>query len=112
MGFTVLWVSMRFSFIILWLGCFLTTVTDAGIEDLCHWIEEERVWSNGVKAMLNIQLDKEYDAWEVTFIFDTEVESFHAWKGDLEILNQTTYSVKSTCYNQHLYACQTLSIGY
>ena len=73
----------------------------AATDDLCHWVDEERVWTNGVKAQLNIQLDKEYEAWDVTFAFPGEVASFHAWKGDLESVNSTVFRVHSTCYNQH-----------
>eukprot|EP00091_Calanus_sinicus_P019798 TRINITY_DN5111_c0_g1_i7.p1 TRINITY_DN5111_c0_g1~~TRINITY_DN5111_c0_g1_i7.p1 ORF type:complete len:129 (-),score=21.59 TRINITY_DN5111_c0_g1_i7:67-453(-) len=103
---------MWFLSISLFLATFRFNVITGAIEDLCYSIEEERVWTNGVKSMLNIQLDKEYDSWEVTFVFDAEVDSFHAWKGDLTTINQTTFSAKSTCYNQHLYACQILPIGY
>ena len=35
-----------------------------------------------------------------------------AWKGDVTQLSGNTYSVTSKCYNNLVFACQCLQIGY
>merc|ERR1712015_26300 len=84
----------------------------AAPEDLCYTIEEGHSWRNGLKSTLNIQLDKDYEDWEVKFLYDTDVVNLEAWKGDVSSLSQREYTVSSKCYNNKLFACQILSFGY
>ena len=81
-------------------------------DSLCYWIDEANSWTSGEKATINIRLDQDYDDWKVTFVYDTDVVNLEAWKGDVEAVNQTTFDVKSRCYNSKLYACQVLSFGF
>ena len=55
-----------------------------------------------------LTLFKDYDDWTVTFAYDSEVVNLEAWKGDVSSINQTTFEVKSRCYNSKLYACQVI----
>ena len=103
---------MWFHLLSLLIGGSRLNVVNAAIEDLCYWIDEGHSWINGQKATLNVQLDKDYEDWEVKFVYDTEVVNLEAWKGDVSALSQTTFIVKSRCYNNHLYACQILSFGF
>ena len=84
----------------------------AANDSLCYWIDEANSWTSGEKATINIRLDQDYDDWKVTFVYDTDVVNLEAWKGDVEAVNQTTFDVKSRCYNSKLYACQVLSFGF
>ena len=81
-------------------------------DSLCYWIDEANSWASGEKATINIRLDQDYDDWKVTFVYDVDVVNVEAWKGDVEAVNQTTFDVKSRCYNSKLYACQVLSFGF
>ena len=47
----------------------------------------------GEKATINIQLDKDYDDWNVTFAYDTDIVNLEAWKGDVTSINQSTIQV-------------------
>merc|ERR1712015_127658 len=84
----------------------------AATEDLCYWIEEGHSWKNGLKATLNVQLDKDYEDWQVKFLYDTDVVNLEAWKGDVASLSQREFTITSRCYNNKLFACQVLSFGY
>ena len=62
-----------------------------------------------MKSTLNIQLDKDYEDWEVRnilktkseklsqvkFLYDTDVVNLEAWKGDVASLSQREYTVSS-----------------
>ena len=87
-------------------------LTGAANDSLCYWIDEANSWASGEKATINIRLDQDYDDWNVTFVYDTDIVNLEAWKGDVEAVNQTTFSVTSRCYNSKLYACQILSFGF
>ena len=76
------------------------------LDELCYYIDQSNTWMTGEKATINIQLDKDYDDWNVTFAYDTDIVNLEAWKGDVTSINQSTYNVQSKCYNSKLYACQ------
>ena len=62
-----------------------------------------------MKSTLNIQLNKDYEDWEVRntlktkskrlsqvkFLYDTDVVNLEAWKGDVASLSQREYTVSS-----------------
>merc|ERR1712106_220196 len=79
--------------------------------NLCVWENTISSSSSGSRSILYINLKEDSSAWNVTMMFDTEV-TFEAWKGDVTKLSSTKYSVTSKCYNNILYACQCLELGY
>ena len=87
-------------------GRLAQVTTETNDDDLCYWIDEGHAWINGQKATINIQLDKDYDNWVVTFKYDTEVVNLEAWKGDVAALSQSEFTVSARCYNNYLLQCQ------
>ena len=81
-------------------------IQSLNLDELCYYIDQSNTWMTGEKATINIQLDKDYDDWNVTFAYDTDIVNLEAWKGDVTSINQSTYNVQSKCYNSKLYACQ------
>merc|ERR1712110_342297 len=82
-----------------------------GQSPVCSWVETASRWSNGQRNILKLSVDQHYSGWNVTFSFDTPV-TFEAWKGDVQTVDNRTFTVTNRCYNGQLYPCQCLELGY
>merc|ERR1711971_1161205 len=79
--------------------------------ELCSHVETISRWSNGQRKFLKLNIDQYYTSWNITVSFDREV-SFEAWKGDVVKVSNTAYSLTNKCFNNILYPCQCLELGY
>ena len=81
-------------------------------QELCYWVEEGHSWSSGTKATLNINLDQDYEDWQLVWTMNENIINLEAWKGEVQAYSQSNYTITSRCYNGKLYACEVLSIPF
>ena len=85
-------------------------------------------WSNGQRKFLKLNIDQYYTSWNISISFDrevsfevitwffrkssTDISICQAWKGDVVKLSNTSYTLTNKCFNNILYPCQCLELGF